>query len=228
MAKNEKEISLVDLFYIFWSRKWLIALCVVIFTLVFFVKVMFFTADSYNSSGVLYVSNHMEGAVSSTYSIDLSDIDSSRSMAATCTELLNTRSYLQYVSNVTGGKYTWEEIGSMMTVAPVNETELLSVSVTAGSPDDAYNIASAIINKAPEQLGTIFISGDIEVIDEADYPELPVSRGVVKNTGIGFMAGLVVGCIIAFVLNMMDRAVHSSSDLTDRYDNIPYLGEIIH
>lgn len=226
MNENEKEASIIDILRMMLPYKWLILVCVVFMSLAFFVKTEFFTNDTYTSTGVLYVSNHMQGMVSSNYSVELSDIESARTMASTCMELLNTRTYLTYVSNTTGGKYEWNEIAQMINVSSVNETELLSISVTSESPEDSYDIANAIIQKAPSQLGTIFTSGTIEIIDEAVYPEQPNSRGVLRNTAIGFAVGLVLGVLIAFLLSMFDRTVHIDTDLAKRYD-IPVLGNII-
>ncbi len=226
MSENEKELSIIDTLRIMLPYKWLILVCVVVMALAFFVKTEFFTDDTFTSTGVLYVSNHMQGMVSSNYSVELSDIESARTMASTCMELLNTRTYLSYVSSATGGKYEWNEIANMINVSSVNETELLSISVTSKSPEDSYNICNTIIQKAPSQLGTIFTSGTIEIIDEAVYPNNPNSRGVLKMTAIGFAIGLVLGVLLAFVLSMFDRTVHIDTDLTQRYD-IPVLGNII-
>ncbi len=223
---TENEISLLEIWDMLWSHKWLIALCTLAAAVLMFVNTMFFTVDTYTSDGVLYVSNHMEGAISSTYSVDVSDLDSARIMASTCTELLNTRSYLQYVSRSTGDKYTWEEIGAMTSVSSVNETELLAITVTADNPEDAHQICDAIIKKAPSQLGTIFSSGSIEIIDEASYPELPNSRGLYKKTLVGAVAGFVLGAVIAFILKMLDKTVRSSDEVANRYE-IPFLGDII-
>ena len=226
MGENERELSIIDTLRMLLPYKWLIVICVVVFALGFFVKTAFFTDDEFTSTGVLYVSNHMQGMVSSNYSVELQDIESARIMASTCMELLNTRTYLSYVSDVTGGKYDWEEIAQMISINSVNETELLSISVTSKSADDSYDICKAIINKAPSQLGTIFTSGTIEIIDEAVYPDLPNSKGVIKKTAIGFAIGFVLGVLLAFLLAMFDKQVHIDTDLQGRYE-IPMLGNIM-
>ncbi len=226
MGENERELSIIDILRILLPYKFLIIACVVVFSLGFFVMTAFFTEDEFTSTGVLYVSNHMQGMVSSNYSVELQDIESARIMASTCMELLNTRTYLSYVSDVTGGKYDWEDIAKMISISSVNETELLSISVTSDDPDDSYDICKAIINKAPSQLGTIFTSGTIEIIDEAVYPELPNSKGVIKKTAIGFAIGFMLGVLLAFLLAMFDKQVHIDTDLQSRYD-IPMLGNIM-
>ena len=227
MDEKEKEISIVDTLQMLLPYTWLIAICAVVFASIFFVRTAFFTDYTYTSSGTLFVSNHMEGMVSSRYAVEGSDIQTSRVMASTCAELLKTRSYLTAVSDATGNKYSWGAIRGMMNVSVVNETELLSISVTSKNPDDSHDVAQAIIKTAPEKLGEIFVVGTIEVIDEASYPAGPNGRGTVKKTVMGFVAGLAVGVLLAFLFSMFDKKVHKDTDLQGRY-NIPMLGNIMH
>ena len=145
MGEKEKEISIVDTMKMLLPYKWLIAACAILFALVFFVKTACFTSDTYTSSGVLFVSNHMQDVVSSRYAVEGADIQTSRVMTETCAELLNTRAYLTSVSEATGNKYGWGAIKNMINISPVNETELLAVRVTSPDPYDSYNIARTII-----------------------------------------------------------------------------------
>ena len=227
MGGNEKEISIIDTLKMLLPYTWLIAALAIVSSLGFFVKTAYFTDDTYTSSGVLFVSNHMEGMVSNRYAVEGSDIQTSRIMTETCAELLKTRSFLTSVSEATGEKYSWRAIRSMTGISSVNETELLSISVTSGNPDDSYNIAKAIIETAPERLDEIFLVGTIEIIDEAVYPGGPNGRGTMKKTVVGFAAGLVVGVLLAFLLSMFDKKVHIDTDLQSKY-NIPMLGNIMH
>ena len=226
MGENEKELSIIDTLQMLLPYTWLIAACAIVFSLGFFVKTAFFTDYTYTSYGVLFVSNHMEGMVSSRYAVEGSDIQTSRIMTETCAELLKTRAYLTSVSEATGSKYSWGAIRGMTSISPVNETELLAVSVTSRNPDDSYNIAKTIIETAPDKLDEIFVVGTIEIIDEAMYPSGPNSRGTMKKTIMGFVAGLVVGVLLAFLLSMFDRKVHRDTDLQSKY-NIPMLGNIM-
>lgn len=226
MGENEKEISIIDTLQMLLPYTWLIAACAIVFALGFFVKYEFFTDDTYTSSGVLFVSNHMEGMVSNRYAVEGTDIQTSRIMTETCAELLKTRSFLTSVSEATGQKYNWRAIRGMTGISAVNETELLAISVTSGNPEDSYNIAKTIIETAPKRLDEIFLVGTIEIIDEAMYPSGPNGRGIMRKTIMGFAAGFVVGVLLAFMFSMFDKKVHRDTDLQGRY-NIPMLGNIM-
>ena len=90
---------------------------------------------------------------------------------------------------------------------------------------DAYLIVHAFLEKAPEQLFEAF-TGEVKIIDEPVMPQAPVDKGIVGNTFVACVIGGVLGVILAFVLKAMDRKIHGSEALAERYDDISILGEI--
>ena len=192
-----------------------------------FVKTEFFSTPLYQSNGVLYirtVSNEMAEKEEYIYG---SDISAARDLTSTYTEILLTRSFLKQVSNEIDNKYTWNQIRSMLSVSALNDTELLSIVVTAGDPVDAFNIAKAVLDKAPAKFESILSGGDIFVVDNAAYSDVPLDKGSFAKTIIGFIAGLILGILISFIADMFDKKVHSGVDISKKY-GISILGEISH
>jgi len=66
---------------------------------------------------------------------------------------------------------------------------------------------------------------NIKIIDYAEEPTSPVRPNKLKNTLLGFLAGLMGGCFIAFFLEYLDDSVKSSEDI-ERFLELPYLGMI--
>lgn len=231
MAVNENKVNttdtrvdLTELLYMFWKSKWVIALLTVVCMSVAFVKVQFFTADTYSADGILYISN--KGKTSSgTSAIEQKDIMASRTVSTTYAEILTTRSFLSEVSKDTDGKYTWKQVKGMISVEPLNETELLSIKVNAPTPDDAYTIADSILQNAPEKLTEILKSGDVEIVDYVIKPTAPVGKPLVKTVAIGAIVGIVLGALVVFIKNFFDKKVRRSDEISKRYD-IYILGEI--
>ena len=153
------------------------------------------------------------------------EIDSSRALSLTYMEILNGRTFLESISADIGYKYDWTALASMINVSQINETELLSINVTALTAEDAYLICKSVIDLAPEKMISVFKRGTIEVIDEVNMPTDASKTGVKKMVLIGVMLGILVATFITFIIEVFDTKVRSSEDLIKRY-NINVVGEI--
>ena len=218
-------LDLIELLRSIWLSRWLIIVLVLIGATGMYVKTQYFTKDYYTSNGILYVSNKNEQLTETKKNISSSDINTSRELSVTYMEILRTSSFLEEVAKEYGGKYSWGQIAGMLTIASVNETELLLVSVRAGDPTDAYNIATTILNKAPDKLKSVFKSGEVEIVDPPRMPRGANAKGTNKSTFIGALAGFVLGVVIVVLKNFFDTKVRKAEDVAKRY-NVSILGEL--
>ena len=224
-ANNKQTIDLLEILEIFWSRKLLIILCAVVAVALAFVKVTFFTADVYNANGLLYVSNHRADTTQSDNVVYGSDINAARLMTTTYIEILSTRSFLTDVSNIAGGEYSWGRIRNMMSISSQNGTELLRVSINSDSPESAWKLTNAVLNQAKYKLGEVFPAGEVTVVEYAAVPAVPNGKNRSRMLMMALLAGIAIGCAIAFLLDYFDTKIHRSDDVAKRY-NISILGEI--
>ena len=220
----EESFDLIELLQNIWHQKWIILTLALIMAVLAFVKTQYFTDDIYRSSGVLYISNRKDTAANDD-SIKVSDINASRQFSTTYIQILKTRSFLTNISEKTGGKYSWSQIGRMTSISAIEETELLSIVVTAGNPEDAYEITSAILNNASSKLTGVFKNGDVSIVDDAVMPKSPVSKGLFRQITIGAFIGAAIGVAYVFIRNFFDTKVRKSEDIEKRY-NVSVLGEI--
>lgn len=223
MNQNNKEFVMADLFCLLWASKFFICGLAFIFAALMFVKTAFFTSPRYKADGMLYISN--KTAVLAGEVIDQSDIVTSRALGEVYIEVLKSRSFLTSVSEATGGYYDWKDIRSMLSVSSINETELLSVSVVNSNPEDARNIAAAILAKAPDKLKNVLNGGYVVVVDPVADEATPLGNGTVKNTAVGFLFGAFLAFIVVFLRNYFDKTVHRGEDVAKRYD-ISILGSV--
>ncbi|MGM9551144.1 MAG: YveK family protein [Clostridia bacterium] len=223
--KNNDYIDLMDIAKKIWLYKLPVLAMAVLFMVLSLVRVTFFVDDQYVATGMLYVTNQKESIDQDDKAISQADINTAKSMSATYREILKTRTFLAEISEDIGGKYSWKQIKSMLSLSAVNNTELMQISVTAKNPEDAYLIADSIINNAPEKLSSIFKNGQIAIVDEAIPPTSPVGKGVTKQAMMGFVVGLALGLMIVVVIGLFDTKVHKSEDVSRRY-NVSIIGEI--
>lgn len=224
---NDVGIDIVDFLMMLWKRKILILPLAIFFAVVMFVKTAFFTVPLYRTNGILYVRTVSNEVAEKENFIYGSDISTARDLTSTYKEILLTRSFLMQVSDAIDNIYSWGQIRSMISVSALGETELLSISVTAHNPQHAYLIAKNALELAPAKFESILNGGDVFIVDEAVYSDYPLGKGTIKMTLIGFAVGLIVGIILAYIINLFDKKIHSGVDVAKKYD-ISLLGQIVH
>ncbi len=225
---NEREdgvitINIWELAKTVWHYAWLVVLFIAIGTTIAVVKVNYFTADTYTANGVIYVSSKNEAASETVNEVNKSDIDAARSLTTTYIETLKIRSFLNEVSAWNEYKYSWKEIKNMMKVESINETELLSVEITADTAEDAYLLTQSVLMLSPSTLSKVTKGGSVEVLDYAQQPSAPNDKGLIKNSVLGGILGMVLAVMLIFLITFFDTKVHKSEDVEKRY-NISILG----
>ncbi len=219
-----KSMQLQDLFVLILSKLYVVVIFAFLCGILMFARVQYFTPDTYVSEGALVVSNITEDVLQSKNYLTSSDMDSSRSLSASCTELLLRRGFFQKVSDDIGGKYSAPQLKRMVSISSVNETEVLSVTTVAGTKEDAYLICSSIIENAPGWIESIYDLGVVKKADEAYIPTAPVSKNLPVKVVLGVFVGAVFGVLLILVANFFDDKIKRGHDISERY-GIPLLGE---
>ena len=222
-VKNMKNIDIFD-FMRTLSAHWILLLVMaIIFGGLFYVKAEFFTQPTYVSDGALYV-NNSKSDVYIKQDVDVNDIYTARILVYTYVEIIQTRSFLEEVSNELPFKCSWQAIKSMLKVEMVNDTELLKVTITSNDPNVSYQIAKTYLETVPHKLGQMFANGGVWVIDPAIYPNAPRDKGVSRATAIGVIMGIIIGSMFVLLKEIFNNKFRHSQEIESRY-KIPVLGE---
>lgn len=217
-------IDLFELIGVMWKHKLIIIACALVAALISYVKVAYMTPDTYTATAMLYVSNKTE-LLKTMDVVSQTDITTARTISESCRVVFLNRSFLKDVSNATGDRYSWQSIRGMLSISSASETEFLNISVTAGTPDVAYDVANAIVDQAPKKFLTIFKGGEIEIVDKPEFPAGPNGNGMSRKLFLGFLIGCVLGAAICFAIYFFDTTIRKSEDVAKRY-NISLLGEL--
>ncbi len=224
MIYEEKGLDMVELIQMFWKNKIVIISLMVLCTLLMIVKTMYFSEDTYTSSGILYVSNR-QSEYNENVAVLKSDIDTSRTLGTTYMEILKTSHFLEEIGSLTGNKYPWRDLSKMISITSVNDTELLRVTTVSENPQDSYDITCTIMERASEKLKSVYKQGEVEIVDPPRLALTPNDKGAARNAILGALVGIALGAIYVFVTGFFDKKVRSSEDLEKRY-GISILGEI--
>ena len=223
MAEIKKELSLTDIFRIVWKNKIIIAILFALGFIAAFIKTQYFTNETYTASGILYVSNRND--ISADEDILAADIVTSRTLTTTYIEILKTPSFLKKVSEGASENLNGRTPHASINIEVVGETELLRVTVTANSKEEAYEVANSLFGQAPEKLKSVYKRGEVETVDPPVIPTSANSKGLVTNVMLGALIGLFLGVVIALVRSFFDTRVHLAEDVEKRY-GLSVLGEI--
>lgn len=217
----KERLSLTELIDMMIRRWWILAIASVSLAIIAFIYTEVFIDPLYQTDGTLYVNAQR------TQSSDISqaNLGASTRLVSTYKEILGRRTFLSQVAQDVDNRYSVTNLGKMISMDSVNETEILEVTVTGKIPEDVYNICNSVLAHASDELIRVINAGSVKILDRGQIPETPVSPNVKKYTIVAFLFGLVVGAVIILLLELFDTRIKSREDIVERYKE-PLLGEI--
>ena len=226
--RNAKDYYVIDLAHIvkvIWQRIWIVAFVSFLTTAIGFSMAAFVIPPSYSSSIMLYVNNSSFSVGDLGFSISSSELTAAQSLAKTYTVLLKNRTTLERLINEINTDYTWEDIYDMIESGPVNETEVMQVTVTCGNPYEAQMIANGIAKVLPQRVAEIVEGATMEVVDSAVAETEKVSPSVAVYTAMGFLLGALLSVMVLIIIALMDNTVHDEEYVIRAYD-YPILAKV--
>lgn len=225
---NSKEYYVIDLAHVVksvWRRAWVVVISSVLVAAIAFSVAAFGITPTYSSSIMLYVNNSSFTVGDLGFSISSSEISAAQSLVKTYTVLLKNRTTLEKIIKATEVSYTWEELYDMIEAAPVNETEIMEVTVTTTDPYEAEKIANGIAKILPQRVSEIVEGSSMEVVDSAIAVNKKVAPNITQFTAVGFILGALISIILLVVLALLDNTIHDEEYIINNY-NYPVLAKI--
>ena len=228
IEKNTKDYFVVDLAYIakvVWEKIWFVIIASIVMAVIGFSVSAFLITPTYSSSVMLYVNNSSFTVGDLGFSISSSELTAAQSLAKTYTVLLKNRTTLERLIDETGVDYTWEDVYYMIESGPVNETEVMQVTVTCEDPYEAEKIANGIARVLPQRIAEIVEGASMEVVDSAIADPEKVAPSITMYTVVGFFVGALLSVAVLIVTVLMDNTVHDEEYVIKMYD-YPILAKV--
>ena len=230
--RNAKDYYVIDLAHVvkvIWQRIWVIALVSLLTTAIGFSMAAFVIPPSYSASIMLYVNNSSFSVGDLGFSISSSELTAAQSLAKTYTVLLKNRTTLERLVHEIdpSGRmgYSWEDIYDMIESGPVDETEVMQVTVTCGNPYEAEKVANGIAKVLPQRVAEIVEGATMEVVDSAVAITEKVAPSVAAYTALGFLVGALSSVAVVIIIALMDNTVHDEEYVIRAYD-YPILAKV--
>lgn len=189
--------------------------------LVGFMASKFLMTPKYDSSALMIVNTRQD--VNANVTSD--QINSATKLVSTYSIIIKSDTVLQQVIDNLGLNLTYAQLNKRVTVAAVDDTQVMKITVQSDSPEWARQVCEQIITVAPDVIKETVEAGSVKVISNASLATEPVSPNIKKNTMLAAAVGfvLVIGIIVLQVL--LDNKINTEEDVT-KYLDMTVLGVI--
>ncbi len=185
----------------------------------------FFIEPQYTANVKLHVYSSGNNRLGADTSITSNEIDASQKLVNTYLVVVESKNFLNKVSEQLNGELSAGAIGSMMSCSPIESTLAFQINVTSNKPQQAMTIANIIADTCPDEIVRVLKVGGVEVIDYATLPTSPSSPDIKKNVLIGLVVGFAASFAFFFIKELFDTSITDEQDLQREFE-IPVLGTI--
>ena len=217
--QEERELELQDYLKVIRRRLrtivWVTVVAVVVSGFLSFLVIK----PTYQAQATLIVVNK------STPVIDQSTFMLDEQLVQTYAALGTSYSVLEHAILAHHLPFTEPQLGKVLTVTAVTNTDLVTVSANGKSPDEAAGIANDVARSLALKAKGATPGYYISVVDAAVPPSTPVSPNKKLNVALALVLGLLVGLGLAFLQEYFDRTIHDPEQLA-REIGIPVLASV--
>lgn len=189
--------------------------------LVGFTASKFLMNPKYESSALMIVNTRQD--VNANVTTD--QINSATKLVSTYSIIIKSDTVLQQVIDNLGLNLTYAKLNKRVTVAAVDDTQVMKITVQSDSPEWARQVCEQIMTVAPDVIKEAVEAGSVKVISNPSLATEPFSPNIMKNTMLAAAVGfvLVIGIIVLQVL--LDNKINTEEDVT-KYLDMTVLGVI--
>lgn len=214
--ESEIEIDLVELFY-YYRTKWIPIIITFLIGIILAGGITkYLITPKYQAQSKLYVVSASNDSV-----VDLADLNIGTALSKDYEKLLYIRPIVNEIIEEKKLPYTYEELVDMITVASIDETRILTITVESINPQEAQDIANAMADKAVAYLPKLMETDAPNIAERAIFPELPSSPNLIKNMLIGGVAGLFIALAFFTVIFLMDDTLQSAEEVEKAFGVMP-------
>ena len=206
----EETIDLREYFAIIKKRFWIIAIITVVAMVVSGVISFFMLSPVYESKSTLIVNTEKN---EETQMITGDQFSVSQKLAVTYGEIIKSRKVLESVISNLKLDSEYEDLVEKITVSPVKDTQIISISVQDTNPKKARDIANEIPKVFEKEVKRITKANDIQVIDKAILPQNPIKPNKMMNVLIAAVLGMMIGLFVVFLIEYLDNKIKTAQDI---------------
>lgn len=219
-----EEISLREYFLIIRNRIGLIILLTVISVVTSGLVSFFVLKPEYQTFTTLIVGKPKDYQ-NVDNKLDYNDLLLNQKLVSTYGELVKTRAVADEVIENLGLDISYKDFREKVNVNLVKDTEIIKLEVVDTDPILAAEIANETAQVFMENVKDIMMVENVQVIDRAQVPDMPIKPRPQLNMAIAGVLGLMVGIFLVFLLEYLDNTIKTPDDV-EKYLGLPVIGTI--
>ena len=217
----EYNTKVMDVFFNLLRHWVIILLTAILFAVCSFLYTTYCVTNLYYSRGSLYVNSSRE---KTSDDVIYQELLTSKELINTYIEVLRSDHYMDVVAEISGLEYTGKQMKKMVSMASLNETEVLEVYVFSPDPKTSQKIIQTVLDNAGDEMNRVIQGGSVQIVDNASYNSVPASPNVYRNVFLAFVIGLLFSSILVYYFSAFDTRIMTEFDCKNF--NLPILGEI--
>ena len=146
-------------------------------------------------------------------------------LVSTYSTIMKSRRVLSQVIYSLELDTTYSKLQNQISVASVDETPIIKVTVSDESKERAVEIANELAKVFEEEIIKIYNLENISIIDEAIVENNPYNINITKQMVIYGAIGIAISCGIIFVMYYFDNTIKNKKEIELKL-NLAVLGEI--
>ena len=213
---DDTEIDLVELFYVFLNRIWLLVMCLVIGGAAAFAWTACFIKPVYKTSAELYVVSASNNSV-----VNLADLQLGSAVKSDYMELMLSRPVLEKVIENLNLNKSVKQLQKMISITNKSDTRILQIAATSTDPQLATDVANELATQSILLLPEIMENEPPNLVSTALFPTAPAGPSIVKNTLLGAILGFVLCGAVLVVIFLSDRSFKGADDMQKYFGMMP-------
>ena len=216
---NEKTLNINEGLYVLKKRFKLIIMCVLICTLFAGLYATFKMYPSYTASVKIFAGKNEQ--IQGDYSSG--ELNSYATLINSYIEIIKTDDFMNKVIQKGNLNMTSGQLMGGLSFTSSQNAPILTISYTAGDPKTAEKVVSTLATEFEVGVKEIILNTYTKIIDSVKVVErLPEKSKVVF---VGFMAGLLIGVGLVFIIDYLDDTIGKREEL-EKVLPIPVLAEL--
>ena len=203
------EIDLREIFGVLLHRLWIIIVAALVCGAVAFMFSFFIITPQYQSTTKVYILNKQNASGSVTYS----DVQLSATLSKDYEQLVTSRYVIEGVIKELNLDETYESLVGRVSASNATDTRIIAITVTDPDPAQAQRMANSVRDLAAKHITEVMDIEAVNVVDQANLPDSPVSPSISKWTIIGALVGIIISAAVIIIQHLLDDTIKTSEDV---------------
>lgn len=218
---EEREIKITDILKILKKRMNLIISFMVISTVFsIFINYRLITPQ-YVAECKLFIGKE----TSEEGKYNAGDITLYQKLLNTYCELFKTTDLINSALKDKHYKISAQQVLGGLTVTPKADTQFITVTFKSTNAELCKKVLDSVTEEFTKEASELIPNGNVQIIEKAKVPKHPVSPNKQKNIAMGFLAGLLIGVILSFLLEYINNSFTRPEEIEEVL-GIPVIGKI--